>query len=44
MAYPLFSLRKSRRTAPIRFDAGGVSLTIEGAREHGLATIWDAMS
>ncbi|MDA8520139.1 replication initiator protein A [Acidovorax sp. NCPPB 4044] len=42
MAYPFFSLAKSRRTAPIRFDAVGVSLTVEGVPEHGIATIWDA--
>ena len=42
MAYPFFSLAKSPRTAPIRFEAGGVSLTVEGVPEHGIATIWDA--
>jgi plasmid replication initiation protein len=42
MAYPFFSLAKSRRTAPIHFEAGGVSLTVEGVPEHGIATIWDA--
>lgn len=42
MAYPFFSLAKSRRTAPIRFEAGGVTLTVEGVPEHGIATIWDA--
>ncbi len=42
MAYPFFSLAKSRRTAPIRFEAGGVALTVEGVPEHGIATIWDA--
>ena len=42
MAYPFFSLAKSRRTVPIRFEAGGVSLTVEGVPEHGIATIWDA--
>ena len=30
MAYPFFSLGKSRRTVPIRFAAGGISLTVEG--------------
>ena len=30
MAYPFFSLAKSRRTEPIRFEAGAVSLTVEG--------------
>jgi len=42
MAYPFFSLAKSARIVPIRFDAGGVSLTVEGVPEHGIATIWDA--
>jgi plasmid replication initiation protein len=42
MAYPFFSLAKSPRTVPIRFEAGGVSLIVEGVPEHGIATIWDA--
>jgi plasmid replication initiation protein len=42
MAYPFFSLAKSRRTAPIRFEVPGVSVTVEGVVEHGIATIWDA--
>lgn len=42
MAYPFFSLAKSRRVVPIRFEAGDVSLTVEGVPEHGIATIWDA--
>lgn len=42
MAYPFFSLAKSRRTAPIHFEAGHVWLTVEGVPEHGIATIWDA--
>lgn len=42
MAYPFFSLAKTPRTVPIRFEAGGVSLTVEGVPEHGIATIWDA--
>lgn len=42
MAYPFFSLAKSRRVIPIRFEAGGVTLTVEGVPEHGIATIWDA--
>lgn len=42
MAYPFFSLAKSPRTVPIRFEAGGVSLAVEGVPEHGIATIWDA--
>ena len=42
MAYPFFSLAKSRRTVPIRFEAGNVAITVEGVPEHGIATIWDA--
>ena len=42
MAYPFFSLGKSRRTAPIHFETGNVKLTVEGVPEHGIATIWDA--
>jgi len=42
MAYPFFSLAKSRRTAPIDFRAGNVTIRVEGTQEHGIATIWDA--
>ncbi|HHH9570489.1 replication initiator protein A [Pseudomonas aeruginosa] len=42
MAFPFFSLAKSRRTAPIDFRAGGVTIRVEGTQEHGIATIWDA--
>jgi plasmid replication initiation protein len=42
MAYPFFSLAKSRRVEPIDYRAGGISIRVEGTREHGLATIWDA--
>ena len=42
MAWPFFSLAKSRRTLPIDFRAGSVTLRVEGTVEHGLATIWDA--
>lgn len=42
MAFPFFSLAKSRRTKPIEFRAGGVTLRVEGTQEHGIATIWDA--
>lgn len=42
MADPFFSLAKSRRIVPIRFQVGSVSLTVEGVPEHGIATIWDA--
>lgn len=42
MAWPFFSLAKSRRTAPIDFRSGSVRVRVEGTAEHGLATIWDA--
>jgi plasmid replication initiation protein len=42
MAYPFFSLAKSRRTVPIHFESGPVRISVEGAPEHGIATIWDA--
>ncbi|EIW8484040.1 replication initiator protein A (plasmid) [Klebsiella pneumoniae] len=42
MAYPFFSLAKSRRTAPIDFRAGNITIRVEGTAEHGIATIWDA--
>src|SRR5712672_3116655 len=42
MAYPFFSLAKSRRIAPIDFRAGTVTIRVEAVPEHGMATIWDA--
>ena len=42
MAYPFFSLAKSRRIAPIDFRSGNITLRVEGTQEHGIATIWDA--
>ena len=42
MAYPFFSLSKSRRTRPIDYRSGGVTVRVEGTIEHGIATIWDA--
>ena len=42
MAYPFFSLAKSKRTSPIRFSTKKISLVVEGTHEHGIATIWDA--
>jgi len=42
MAYPFFSLAKSRRVTPIDFRSGGVTVRVEGTQEHGIATIWDA--
>ncbi|MHA7685492.1 replication initiator protein A [Cupriavidus sp. PET2-C1] len=42
MAYPFFSLAKSRRAVPIDFRSGDIIIRVEGTREHGIATIWDA--
>ncbi|MGN6537812.1 MAG: replication initiator protein A [Mesorhizobium sp.] len=42
MAYPFFSLAKSRRIAPIDFRAGDVVIRVEAVPDHGMATIWDA--
>jgi plasmid replication initiation protein len=40
MAYPFFSLAKSKRLAPIDFQAGAVAIRVEAVPEHGMATIW----
>ncbi len=42
MAYPFFSLAKSRRTTPIDFKMGAITIKVEATPEHGMATIWDA--
>ncbi|WP_300576482.1 replication initiator protein A [Phenylobacterium sp.] len=42
MAYPFFSLAKSKRLKPIDFQAGPVAIRVEAVPEHGMATIWDA--
>jgi plasmid replication initiation protein len=42
MAYPFFSLSKSRRTQPIDYAVGDVVIRVEAVPEHGMATIWDA--
>jgi len=42
MAYPFFSLAKSKRVDPISYRSGEVAICVEGTCEHGLATIWDA--
>ena len=42
MAYPFFSLAKSKRLTPIDFRAGPISIRVEAVPEHGMATIWDA--
>ncbi|UYN94114.1 MAG: replication initiator protein A [Enhydrobacter sp.] len=42
MAYPFFSLAKSKRLVPIDFRVGGIQIRVEAVPEHGMATIWDA--
>lgn len=42
MAYPFFSLSKSKRLEPIDFRSGDVVIRVEAVPEHGMATIWDA--
>ena len=42
MAYPFFSLAKSKRIVPIDFRAGTIAIRVEAVPEHGMATIWDA--
>ena len=42
MAYPFFSLAKSKRVQPIDFKMGEISILVEATAEHGMATIWDA--
>ncbi len=42
MAWPFFSLAKSKRTAPIDFKMGDTWILVEATAEHGMATIWDA--
>ena len=42
MAYPFFSLAKSKRVVPIDFRTGSISIRVEATAEHGMATIWDA--
>lgn len=42
MAYPFFSLAKSKRVVPIDFRKGGITIHVEATAEHGIATIWDA--
>lgn len=42
MAYPFFSLAKSRRVRPIEYRTGAVAIRVEAVPDHGMATIWDA--
>src|SRR6202035_60828 len=36
MAYPFFSLAKSKRSVPIDFHAGTISIRVEAVPEHGM--------
>jgi plasmid replication initiation protein len=42
MAYPFFSLAKSKRVEPIVFDTKRISIKVTGTLDYGIATIWDA--
>lgn len=42
MAFPFFSLEKSKRTKPIIYEQGDVKVTVRGLADIGIATIWDA--
>ena len=42
MAWPFFSLAKSKRVKSIDFRMGEVAILVEATAEHGMATIWDA--
>ena len=42
MAFPFFSLEKSKRTRPIVYEQGDVKVEIAGLSTVGIATIWDA--
>jgi plasmid replication initiation protein len=42
MAYPFFSLAKSKRIEPITFNTKRVSIRVSGTLDYGIATIWDA--
>ncbi|WP_454645403.1 replication initiator protein A [Bradyrhizobium liaoningense] len=42
MAYPFFSLAKTKRVEPIDFRTGAIAIRVEAVPEHGMVTIWDA--
>jgi plasmid replication initiation protein len=42
MAYPFFSLAKSKRIEPIVFNTKRISIRVSGTLDYGIATIWDA--
>jgi plasmid replication initiation protein len=37
MAYPFFSLAKTKRVASINFRAGAIAIRVEAVGEHGAA-------
>jgi plasmid replication initiation protein len=41
-AYPFFGLSQSRRVMPIDLRMGQITIRVEAAPDHGMATIWDA--
>jgi plasmid replication initiation protein len=42
MERPFFALGKTRRVAPILYQAGAIQVQVYAVPEHGMATIWDA--
>lgn len=42
MAYPFFSLAKTRRITPIDYRMNDIAIRVEAVPERGMATIWDA--
>ena len=42
MAYPFFSLAKSKRVQPIDYRSRTVAIRVEAVPDRGMATIWDA--
>jgi plasmid replication initiation protein len=42
MAYPFFSLAKSKRVRPIDYRTRTIAIRVEAVPDHGMATIWDA--
>ena len=42
MAFPFFSLAKTKRTEPIIYEQGNVKVEVAGLSTVGIATIWDA--
>lgn len=42
IAYPFFTVAKTKRIVPIDFCAGAIAIRVEAMRKHGMAAIWDA--